>query len=68
MIRANPILGKPANRIEGRGTFSWNLAGYTVTLYRDGRSYFVGENHLIALDADGRRVKGALAEAADILQ
>ena len=56
-------LGNPQTAFEGRGTFSWNPAGDTVTLYRDGRSYFVGENHLIALDADGRRVKGALAEA-----
>lgn len=57
-------LGNPESVSDSRGTFSWNEAGNTVTLSgSEPRRYFVGENQLFALDAEGRRIGGALAEA-----
>ncbi|MDO5638569.1 MAG: copper resistance protein NlpE [Neisseria sp.] len=57
-------LGNPESVFDSRGTFSWNEAGNTVTLSgSEPRRYFVAENQLFALDADGKRISGALAEA-----
>ncbi len=48
---------------EERGEFTWNDAGNTVTLPgAQGRSFFVGENHLVQLAQDGSRITGELAD------
>ena len=56
-------LDNPQSVFDSNGTFSWNAAGNTITLFGDGRSYFVAENQLIALSQDGSRVRGELADA-----
>ncbi|CAM3904696.1 META domain-containing protein [Flavobacterium cucumis] len=45
------------------GKFTWNEAGTTITLLSSSapNQYFVGENVLFHLDADGKRIKGNLA-------
>jgi copper homeostasis protein (lipoprotein) len=58
-------LGKPANPVEQKGSFSWNGAGGIITLNgitKAPAQYLVGENVLIQLDMEGNRVSGALAD------
>ncbi|MDQ8934663.1 copper resistance protein NlpE [Acinetobacter rudis] len=47
-----------------KGKFSFNKAGDTVVLdaAADKRQYFVGENHIVALDQEGKKITGALAK------
>ena len=50
---------------ERRGTFSWDSTGGTIALagIEDAPArYLVGENVLVQLDADGKRITGALAD------
>jgi copper homeostasis protein (lipoprotein) len=56
--------GREDGEFHSRGTFSWNEAGNTVRLndYDEGPGlYFVAENRLFHLDADGKRITGDLA-------
>ena len=57
-------MGREDGEFHHRGTFSWNDEGNTVRLndYDSGPGlYFVAENRLIHLDADGNRITGDLA-------
>lgn len=49
---------------ETSGVFSWNEAGNTITLEGEAlpNQYFVGENYLIHLDMEGKRITGALED------
>lgn len=58
-------LGRNVEPFEQRGTFVWDAAGGTVVLdgLKDRPSrYLVGENHLLQLDMEGKRITGALAD------
>lgn len=45
------------------GTFEWNDDGNMITLNNDaGNKYLVGENQIYALDGDGNKIEGDLAE------
>ncbi len=46
---------------EDSGKFSWNDAGQVITL-DNGDQYFVGENRLLRLDQEGKKVTGKLAD------
>ncbi|NDV56958.1 copper resistance protein NlpE [Bacteroides sp. 519] len=53
---------KSKDFIEG-GEFAWNEAGSIITLNNDScQQYQVGENKLIALDLNGKRITGDLAD------
>lgn len=57
-------LGKYDNEFLTEGTFTWNDAGNIVRFKDQGKAeeqYFVGENQLIQLDREGKRITGALA-------
>lgn len=57
-------LGKEASAREVGGTFSWNAEGNTITLagvIDRPAQYLVGENVLIQLALNGRRITGELA-------
>ncbi|UOO82293.1 copper resistance protein NlpE [Uruburuella testudinis] len=56
-------LDNPQSVFDSNGTFSWNAQGDSITLFGDGRRYFVAENHIIALSRDGSRITGELADA-----
>ncbi|MGL5393246.1 MAG: copper resistance protein NlpE N-terminal domain-containing protein [Shewanella sp.] len=43
------------------GTAVWDAQGRNITL-ADDTQYLVGENKLIMLDREGKRITGALAE------
>lgn len=46
-----------------KGTFTWDPTGSHITLSEsDGRKFLVGENQLFALDMEGNRIQGELAE------
>lgn len=51
------------NRFNYTGHFSWNAAGNIIQLTLDDQPqyYFVGENHLLYLDADQQPITGKLA-------
>ena len=58
-------LGKDDDRVfEEEGTFNWDDAGQRITLAGRERPnrYFVGENYLAQLDAEGQRIEGGLAD------
>ena len=62
--RLNEVyLGNPETVSDSNGTFSWNEAGDTVTLFSENRRYVVAENQLIALNPDNSRPTGPLADA-----
>jgi heat shock protein HslJ len=46
-----------------QGSYSWNKEGNTITLSSSEipNQYFVAENEIFQLDADGKRIQGALA-------
>lgn len=57
-------LGKYDNEFLTEGAFTWNDAGNIVRFKNQGKNeeqYFVGENQLIQLDREGKRITGALA-------
>jgi len=51
------------NRFTTSGSYQWNDTGNTITLTGEKapNQYFVGENVLIQLDAEGNRITGDLA-------
>ncbi|WP_020402151.1 copper resistance protein NlpE [Gracilimonas tropica] len=53
------------NTFETEGSFSWNEAGNTITLENEEvpNQYFVGENYIAKLDANGERISGDLADS-----
>lgn len=45
------------------GTFTWDASGSSITLSEgEQQQYQVGENQLFALDMEGKRIEGALAD------
>lgn len=57
--------GKKDSKSEYKGKYEWNKAGNTITLLgteREPDQFFVGENTLIMLDMEGKRITGDLAE------
>jgi len=57
-------LGKADQPFEEMGTFSWNVAGNTITLSEAKNrpsQYFVAENTVIQLDMDGNKITGSLS-------
>jgi heat shock protein HslJ len=61
------FIGKSDSVYTSGGTFSWNAEGNEITLAASGNatprtSYFVGENTLTQLDANGEKIAGPLAE------
>lgn len=66
-IIGRKYLGKSDVGVGNSGTFTWNKAGNTITLNEAGddakhNQYLVGENQLIKLDADGKKIESALAD------
>ncbi|MDZ7614301.1 MAG: copper resistance protein NlpE N-terminal domain-containing protein [Flavobacteriaceae bacterium] len=60
-------VGKGDEIFKSKGTFTWNKAGSIVTLNTENEDakhnqYQVGENRLIKLDAEGKKIDGKLAE------
>ena len=55
--------GKSKEVFKETGNYSWNEAGNTITLLNSEapNQYFVGENVLFHLDANGKRIEGDLA-------
>ena len=53
--------GKP---FENKGKFSFDQTGNVITLDAAGdkRQYFISENHIIALDQEGKIIQGSLAK------
>lgn len=59
--KAIQYLGKSEELIQSTGTFAWDNSGSNITLTEAGSKPYkfkVGENILIALDADGNRLTG----------
>ena len=57
-------LGKREKIHREKGTFTWNKEGNTIILNEIKNApnqYFVGENTLIQLDMEGKRITGELA-------
>lgn len=64
-VKTSEFEGKKDSKYENKGKYVWNEAGNTITLLdsdRDPDQYFVGENTLIMLDMEGKRIAGDLAE------
>lgn len=64
---AGIYLGKSDQVYRSSGTFSWNETNNTITFKSEKEPteqsrYLVGENKLIKLDAEGKRIEGALSE------
>lgn len=58
-------LGKGDNNpFNSKGQFSFDNSGSVITLDKNGdqRKYFIAENRLYALDQDGKKIEGNLAE------
>jgi len=58
-------LGKSDEVFTKTGDFTWNEAGSTIILSNitdAPNSYFVGENHIVQLDIEGKRITGELAQ------
>ncbi|MCL1090131.1 copper resistance protein NlpE [Shewanella profunda] len=53
-------LGKDEKILKVTGTAVWDAQGQKITL-ADGSQYLVGENQLIMLDTEGKRITGDLA-------
>lgn len=63
-VKKTEYVGKK-EKFENKGKYTWNVQGNTVIL--DGikgapNQYFVGENTLIQLDMEGKRITGELAD------
>ena len=54
-------LGKDDRIFKVTGTAVWDAQGRNITL-SEGSQYLVGENQLIMLDTEGKRITGELAE------
>lgn len=61
-IKETVYKGKSKEVFKETGTYTWNEAGNTITLLNSEapNQYFVGENVLFHLDADGKRIEGDL--------
>lgn len=57
-------IGKKNSTTETKGNFSWDESGSIITLKGEDvpNQYFVGENVLIQLDIEGKRITGELAD------
>ncbi|WP_333808206.1 META domain-containing protein [Flavobacterium sp.] len=62
-VKETVYKGKSKEVFKETGTYTWNEAGNTITLLNSAvpNQYFVGENVLFHLDADGKRIEGDLA-------
>lgn len=58
------FLGKDDEGTTQKGTYSWNESGDVITLegLDKPNQYFVGENTLFALDTNGNKIEGNLAD------
>lgn len=64
-VKHTKYLGKDGRVFEVKGFYSWNSEGNTITLSGISNApnqYFVGENKLIQLDMEGKRISGNLSE------
>jgi heat shock protein HslJ/uncharacterized lipoprotein NlpE involved in copper resistance len=63
-VKETVYKGKSKEVFKETGNYSWNEAGNTITLLNSEASnqYFVGENVLFHLDADGKRIEGDLTD------
>lgn len=64
-VKTMEFEGKKDSKSEYKGKYEWNKAGNTITLLgadREPDQFFVGENRLIMLDMEGKRITGDLAE------
>ncbi|WP_108823113.1 copper resistance protein NlpE [Dysgonomonas sp. Marseille-P4361] len=64
-VKTMEFEGKKDSKSEYKGKYEWNKAGNTITLFgteREPDQFFVGENTLIMLDMEGKRITGDLAE------
>lgn len=64
-VKTMEFEGKKDGKSEYKGKYVWNDAGNTITLLgteRDPDQFFVGENTLIMLDMEGKRITGDFAE------
>lgn len=61
-VKETVYKGKSKEVFKETGTYTWNEAGNTITLLGSEapNQYFVGENVLFHLDADGKRIEGDL--------
>ncbi|AOA57719.1 copper resistance protein NlpE [Acinetobacter larvae] len=57
-------LGKDDKAFKTQGKFNFDKAGTVIQLDKTGadRQYFVAENALYALDSDGKKIEGSMAE------
>lgn len=65
-IMTMKYLGKSDKAIEQKGTYAWNKTGSAIVLdggTKQPSQYFVGENTLTQLDANGTKVEGKLADS-----
>lgn len=62
-VKETVYKGKSKEVFKETGTYTWNEAGNTITLLNSAvpNQYFVGENVLFHLDADGKRIEGDFA-------
>jgi copper homeostasis protein (lipoprotein) len=64
-------LGQDGRVFEEKGLYSWNKEGNTITLNgikNSPNQYFIGENKLIQLDANGNRITGTLSDKYVLLK
>lgn len=59
-IQETVYLGKDEKILKLMGKVTWDELGQKITL-EDGTQYLVGENQLIMLDTEGKRITGELA-------
>jgi len=70
-VKLTKYLGKHGKVFEVKGFYSWNNEGNTITLSGISNApnqYFVGENKLIQLDMEGKRISGNLSEKYVLLK
>lgn len=59
-VQETVYLGKDEKILKLMGKVTWDELGQKITL-EDGTQYLVGENQLIMLDTEGKRITGELA-------
>ncbi|MGI2130646.1 copper resistance protein NlpE [Shewanella baltica] len=59
-VQETVYLGKDEKILKLMGKMTWDELGQKITL-EDGTQYLVGENQLIMLDTEGKRITGELA-------
>jgi copper homeostasis protein (lipoprotein) len=70
-VKHTKYLGKDGRVFGMKGFYSWNNEGNTITLSGISNApnqYLVGENKLIQLDMEGKRISGNLSEKYVLLK